>query len=499
MKKNRIVLLSMVVCALVAGGCTMAPKYERPSSPIPSEWPTGKAYDPTKVSKPGSPEGEDALNLRWREFFTDSKLRELIGIALENNRQLRGATLSVEYYRQLYNIQRSDLFPTIAGGLGASSQRVPADLSGTGQRITTDRYDASLGAASWEIDFFGRIRSLKDAAMQEYLATEQARRGAQIAVISAVARTYLNIASAQECVALDEELIASYRDTYERVKRNYDLGLISEINVSRSASQVAVAERSAAVYLQLLAKSKNSLEFLLGGPIPEELLPERLRGLTPAREVSAGISSEILLKRPDVLAAESQLLAANANIGAARAAYFPRISLTAAIGSASSELSGLFKSGSGYWSYAPQLMMPIFDMRTWSSHSASKVKKEMMISEYEKSIQSAFREVADVLASLGTVDQQLKAQEDYVASVKRTYDLANYRYESQIDNYLSLLDAQRSLRTSEQTLVALTLEKFVNQIDLYTVLGGGWEDSPAEAEETPQAAEAESAPADAAQ
>lgn len=494
MKKNRIVLLSMLVCALVVGGCTMTPKYERPASPVAPEWPTGKAYDPTKVSKPGTPEGEDVLNLRWREFFTDTKLRELIGIALENNRQLRGARLSVEYYRQLYNIQRSDLFPTIAGGLGASSQRVPADLSGTGQRITTDRYDASLGAASWEIDFFGRIRSLKDAAMQEYLATEQAQRSAQIAVISAVAKSYLNIASAKECVALDEELIASYRDTYERVKSNYDLGLVSEIDVSRSASQVAVAERSAAVYLQLLAQSKNSLEFLLGGPVPEELLPERLKGLNPAREVSAGISSEILLKRPDVLAAENKLLAANANIGAARAAYFPRISLTAAIGSASSELSGLFKSGSGYWSYAPQLVMPIFDMRTWSTHRASKVKKEMMISEYEKAIQSAFREVADVLATLGTIDKQVTAQEEYVAAVKRTYELANYRYESQIDNYLSLLDAQRALQSSEQALVALEREKFTSQIDLYTVLGGGWEDSPVEVEEVHQAAG--SAPAD---
>jgi multidrug efflux system outer membrane protein len=190
-------------------------------------------------------------------------------------------------------------------------------------------------------------------------------------------------------------------------------------------------------------------------------------------------------------------LAANANIGAARAAYFPRISLTAAIGSASSELSGLFKSGSGYWSYAPQLVMPIFDMRTWSSHSASKVRKEMMISEYEKSIQSAFREVADVLATLGTVDQQLKAQQDYVASVKRTYELANYRYEGQIDNYLSLLDAQRALQSSEQALVALEREKFASQIDLYTVLGGGWEDSPAEVEETAQTAE--NAPAEAAE
>lgn len=496
MKKNRIVLLSMLVCALVVGGCTMAPKYERPVSPVSAQWPSGTAYDPTKVSKPGTPEGEDLLQLRWREFFTDPKLRQLIGIALENNRQLKGARLSVEYYRELYNIQTSDLFPTIAGGLGVSSQRVPADLSGTGQRITTDRYDANLGAASWEIDFFGRIRSLKEAALQEYFATEQSRRSAQISVISAVANSYLNIASAQECVELDKKLIASYRDTYERVKRNYDLGLISEIDVSRSASQVAQAERSAATYLQLLAKSRNALEFLLGAPVPEELLPESLTGLTPAREVSAGISSEILLKRPDVLAAENQLLAANANIGAARAAYFPRISLTAAIGSASSELSGLFKSGSGYWSYAPQLALPIFDMRTWSTHRASKVKKEMMISEYEKAIQSAFRDVADVLATMGTVDRQLKAQEDYVASVKRTYELANYRYESEIDNYLSLLDAQRTLQSSEQVLVALAREKFASQIDLYTALGGGWEDSPAEVEEAPQAAE--NAPADAA-
>jgi multidrug efflux system outer membrane protein len=479
----------MLVCALLVGGCTMAPKYERPASPVSAQWPSGAAYDPTKVSKPGTPEGEDLLQLRWREFFTDPKLRQLIGIALENNRQLKSARLSVEYYRELYNIQTSDLFPRITGGLGMSAQRMPADLSATGRRATMERYDANLGAASWEVDFFGRIRSLKEAALQEYFATEQASRSAQISIISAVAHSYLNIASAQECVALDKELVASYRDTYERVKRNYDLGLVSEIDVSRSASQVAVAERSAAVYLQLLAQSRNALEFLLGAPVPEELLPESLTGLAPAREVSAGISSEILLKRPDVLAAENQLLAANANIGAARAAYFPRISLTAAIGSASSELSGLFKSGSGYWSYAPQLALPIFDMRTWASHRASKVKKEMMISEYEKAIQSAFRDVADVLATLGTIDKQVTAQEEYVAAVKRTYELANYRYESEIDNYLSLLDAQRSLHSSEQSLVMLVREKFASQIDLYTVLGGGWEESPDELEESFQLTE----------
>lgn len=474
MKKSKMVLMTAIVASLLVG-CTMAPKYERPESPVPQQWPTGNAYDPTKVSGENVQSGEDVLNLRWRDFFTDPKLKEVIGIALENNRDLKAAALNVEYYRQLYNIQREGLLPTINGAASINRARVPADLSGTGSRMTTERNDVGLGAASWEIDFFGRIRSLKDAAMQEYLATEQAQRGAQIALISSVAEVYLRMAAAQECIEIDEALVNAYKETYNLVKNNFELGLVSEIDVSRSASQVAAAERSAATYVQTFAQGKNSLELLMGTTVPDELLPSKLSSIVPAQEIAAGLSSEILLTRPDILAAENQLLAANANIGAARASFFPRISLTAAIGSASSELSGLFKSGSGYWSYAPQLVLPIFDMRTWSSHRASKVQKEMMINQYEQAIQSAFRDVSDVLAVLGTVDSQLSAQEEYVKSVKRTFELAKYRYDKEIDNYLSVLDAQRTLQSSEQVLVALHLQKRISQVQLYSVLGGGWD------------------------
>ena len=475
MRKNKFTLFAIAASVLMMAGCTMAPKYERPQSPVPSEWPAGQAYDPTKVTKEDVTAGEDVLNLRWRDFFTDPKLKEVIGIALENNRQLKGAALNVEYYRKLYHIQAEGLLPVINATGSISRARVPADLSGTGRRMTTERDDVGLGAASWEIDFFGRIRSLKDAAMQEYLATEQAQRSAQISVISAIAQTYLMLAADKECYDINQNLVKDYRKTYDLVKNNYDLGLVSEIDLSRTASQVAASERAAATYLQSYAQDKNQLDFLAGTEVPAELLPDSLTSLNPSREICAGLSTDILLKRPDILEAEHQLLAANANIGAARAAYFPRISLTAAIGSASSELSGLFKSGSGYWSYAPQVVLPIFDTRTWSSHKASKVKKEMMINSYEEAIQSAFREVADVLAILGTVDRQLAAQQAYVDSVKKTYELTEFRYESNLDSSLSVLDAQRSLRGAQDTLVAMYLQKQVNHIRLYTVLDGGWD------------------------
>lgn len=477
MKKMQSSLLNrlLVVVALAAtmGGCTMAPKYERPTSAVPSEWPTGAAYKSTDVSTNAV---TDVCNLKWQEFFPDANLKQVISIALENNLDLRSAMQNVEYYRQVYNIQREELLPAINGNLGVTRSRVPADLSGTGSRITSSRYDANLGVASWEIDFFGRIRSLKDEAKEQYLATEQAQHAAQISLISSVAQGYISYAADREQLTIAEDLCALYTDTFNKVKKKYDLGLAYEIDLARAQSQVAISKRSIATYTQLVAQDKNALDLLLGGPISEELLPQNLSAIQPTREISAGLSSDVLLDRPDVLGAENQLRAANADIGAARASFFPRISLTAAIGSASSDLSGLFESGSGYWSYAPQLVLPIFDTRTWSSHRASKVKKEMMVTAYQKAIQTAFREVADTLASLGTVDAQVIAQEEYVKSVKRTYELLDIRLKANIDNSLNVLDAQRSYRTAQQTLVELRLSKRINEVKLYSVLGGGWID-----------------------
>jgi multidrug efflux system outer membrane protein len=463
--------LTAALVLLAAAGCTMAPKYVRPNAPVSTNWPAGPAYAAAATNAPATPE------LPWREFFTDPKLQQLIGLSLTNNRDLRVAALNVERAGALYGIAKAELFPVVNATATGVRQRVPADLSSSGKAQTFSAYSANLGVASWEIDFFGRIRSLKDRALEEYFATEQARRSAQILLVSAVANTYLGLAADRENLRLAQTTLTAQQAAYDLVKHRYDVGLAPQLDVSRAQTPLDVARRDVAVYTQQVAKGENALTLLLGGPVPDELLPADLGAVNPPREISAGVSSEILLLRPDVLQAENLLKAANADIGAARAAFFPKISLTAAFGTASSDLSGLFKAGSGAWSYAPQIVLPIFDARTWSANKAANVQREIAVAQYERSIQSAFREVADALAVRGTVDQQVAAQESLVQSSAETYRLANSRYEKGIDNYLGVLDAQRSLFAAQQVLVVLRLEKAASQVNLYAVLGGGWQEA----------------------
>jgi multidrug efflux system outer membrane protein len=473
---NKHALLLLLGMALVLAGCTMAPKYTRAKPPVPPAWPTGTAYPEALAATNAT----DVSQLRWQEFFTDPKLEQVIGTALTNNRDLRIAALNVEESRAMYHIQRDVLFPTLNANGGMSRQALPADLSGANpsSRVTSSRYDANFGVASWEIDFFGRIRSLKDEALATYLATEQARRGAQISLIASVADAYLTLAADQENLALAQTTLTAQRSSYDLIKRRYDLGLVPELNLHQAEMQVDAALGDTARYTQSVAQDENALNFLVGAPVPGELLPTELDRVNPPEEISAGLSSEVLLRRPDVLQAEDLLKAANADIGAARAAFFPRISLTAAIGTASSDLSGLFKSGQGTWSYAPQIVMPIFDARTWSAHKAAKVQREIAVTQYEKAIQSAFREVADALATRGTVDQQVSAQQSLVHAATETYRLSVSRYDKGIDDYLTVLDAQRSMYAAQQGLVSLRLVKRASQVQLYAVLGGGWQTGP---------------------
>ncbi|MGP8198034.1 MAG: efflux transporter outer membrane subunit [Limisphaerales bacterium] len=469
---NRNTFLLLIGFATILAGCTMAPKYTRPEAPVPAKWPTGTAY--TGIQPVTN--APDAQHLRWREFFTDDKLQQVIAAALTNNRDLRVAALNVEFARAEYGIQRAELLPSVNATGGEMYQRVPANVEGFPEQMTIKNYSANLGVASWEIDFFGRIRSLKDQALEEYFATEQARRGAQILLVSSVANAYLTLAADRENLALAETTLAAQQGTYKMVNRRHSLGLAADLDVERAQTQVDGARRDIASFEQLIAQDQNALNLLVGSPAPENLLPSGLGGIVPPKEISAGLSSEVLLRRPDVLQAEDLLKAANAEIGAARAAFFPQISLTAAIGSSSSDLSGLFKSGSGAWTYAPQIVMPVFDARTWSAHKAANVQREIAVTQYQKAIQSAFREVADALAVRGTVDQQVEAQQSLVHAVAETYRLSNSRYNMGIDSYLSVLDAQRSLYTAEQGLVSLHLAKLANQVNLYSVLGGGWEE-----------------------
>ncbi len=468
MTKGTLLILSAFVCL---SGCTMIPKYTRPDAPVPSAWPSGAAYkDPQ--AKPDAPLATD---LKWREFFTDKNLVTLIETALQNNRDLRVAALNVERARALYQIQRAELLPTVDAVGSGFRQRIPKDLSSADppRAVTTDQYSVNLGISSWEIDFFGRIRSLNKRALEEYFATDQARRSAQILLISEVARTYLTLAADREALQLARSTLEAQQVSYNLIRRRQEVGLAPELDLRQAQTRVDSARRDAAVFTNQVAQDENALNLLVGSPVPQDLLPESLSVIPPLPDVSPGISSEVLLNRPDILQAENLLKASNADIGAARAAFFPRISLTTAIGTASGDLSGLFKSGSFVWNYAPQIVMPIFDARLWGALKASKVQREIAVTQYERAIQVAFREVADALARKGTLDEQMDAQRSLVEASDQTYRLANIRYEKGSDIYLNVLDAQRSLYAAQQVLIATRLSKLANLVQLYAVLGGG--------------------------
>lgn len=472
MRRTPILILTL---AVGLSGCTMIPKYNRPEAPIPGQWPSGAAYPVTQPSASSS----NVMQIKWQEFFTDPKLHKIIEMALQNNRDLRLAALHMERARGLYGIKRSDLLPVVNADGGGGEQQVSADFVSPGAKRTSKAYEVNLGVAAWEIDFFGRIRSLEKQALEEYLDTEQARRSAQISLIFSVANAYLALASDRENFALAKSTLESQRSSYKLVKRQYELGVATRLDLHRAKTPVEIARRDIARYEQLVAQDQNALNLLAGSSVPEDLLPSDLSSVSPTGAISTGISSEVLLNRPDIVAAEHQLKGAYANIGAARAAFFPRISLTTTLGSASSELSGLFKAGTATWLYAPQLVMPVFDARTWSAYRVSKADREIALTKYEKAIQTAFKEVADVLAVNGTVGQRVAAQQSLVDTLAETHKLANSRYVMGIDSYLGVLDAQRSLFAAQQALVYLRQEKLANQVRLYAVLGGGVEYSEA--------------------
>ncbi len=468
---NRRLLILLAGISLFLGACSLAPKYQQPRAPIPAQWPQGEAYKDTPAIS-GTP---TVQSLKWQEFFTDEKLQEIIETALSNNRDLRLAALNVERARALYGIQRAELFPAVNAVGAGGKQRRSADLIGPGDSRTIEQYSVGLGVASWEIDFFGRIRSLKDQALEAYLATEQARRSAQIALMAEVARAYLTLAADRENLKLARSTLETQQESYDLIRKSYQIGLATEIDLRRSQTQVEAARRDVPRYTQLTAQDLNALNLLAGAPVPEDLLPVNLGGVMPPKEISPGLSSEALLNRPDIVAAEHRLKGSYAFIGAARAAFFPRIALTTSLGTASDELSGLFSSGSGTWNFAPRIVMPIFDARTWAALRVSEADQKIILTEYEKAIQTAFREVTDALAVQGTINQQVSAQQSLVGAAAETYRLSNKRYTIGIDHYLSVLDAHRSLYFQEQVLISLRLARLANQVRLYAVLGGGTE------------------------
>lgn len=468
MKKQIVISLGLLIFMT---GCSLAPEYQKPPAPVPTEWPQDAAGNIKQ-------ERSDASSIRKlssQEFFTDTHLQKIIRLALENNRDLRLAALNVEKARAMFGIQRAELFPVV-NALGAGSkQRLSSDLVSPGDPRTVEQYSVGLGIAAWEIDFFGRISSLKEQALEQYLATEEARRSLEIAMVSEVAGVYLTLAADLETLKLAQSTLENQQELYRLIQRQYEIGVVNELDLRLAQTQVDTARRDTARFTQMVAQDRNALNLLAGSPVPEDLLPADLTGVTPPKEIFADLPSETLLNRPDVIAAEHRLKAAYAFIGAARAAFFPRISLTTSIGTASDELSGLFGSGTDTWSFAPQIAVPIFDARTWSAYRVSKAEREIALAQYEKTIQTAFRETADALAVQSTINLQVSAQQSLTDAVSDTCRLSDMRYSKGIDSYLSVLDAQRSLYAAQQGLISLRLAELANRVRLYAVLGGGSE------------------------
>jgi len=449
----------------------MAPRYSRPAAPVPEVWPNAAAYKEQEVK----PSGKEVAALPWQEYFVDPQLQKLISLALENNRDLRIAALNIEKLQAQYRIQRADLLPKIDAVGAGTDQRLPASLSGTGQAETFHHYNVGLGVSAYELDLFGRVRSLKDQALERYLATEQARRSVQISLIAEVATAYLNLAADRELLRLAQDTLNAQQASFDLIQRRFEVGVASELDLRQAQTRVDAARVDIARYITLVAQDENGLNLVVGSAVPSELMPQALTDtLTEVKDIAPGLPSDVLLQRPDVLAAENLLKGFNANIGAARAAFFPRITLAGSVGTASDELSGLFKSGSGTWAFTPQIVLPIFDTGArWASLKVAKTDRDIAVAQYEKAIQIAFREVADALAQRVTIDDQLAAQQSLTDATAKSYQLSQTRYEKGVDSFLNVLDSQRSLYSAQQGLISVRLSRLANLVTLYKVLGGG--------------------------
>lgn len=468
MKKS---LLSMAALALLAG-CSLAPTYERPAAPAPTSWPTGPSYKADTAAADAKP----VADVAWREFFADARLRQVLELALANNRDLRVSILNIEKARATYGIERAALIPTLSASGGQSASRVPKNASANGEASINRQYTANLGVSAYELDF-GRVRSLSDSALEQYLGTEEARRAQQISLVAEVASTYLNLVADQQRLRVAQDTLKSQQSSYDLAVRRFSAGATSGLDKYDAQTSVESARSDVAVYTSQVALDQNALVLLVGGPVPADLLPQGEFGaVTALAEIPSGLPSDVLQRRPDVLAAERTLRAANANIGAARAAFFPRISLTATAGSLSDNLSGLFKAGSGTWSFIPQISLPIFDGGVNRANlDIAKVQREISVAQYEKAIQVAFREVSDALAQRGTIDERLQSQVSLVEASTKSYTIHDARYKQGAESYLNALVAQRALYTAQQSLITARLAKSTNLVTLYKVLGGGWQ------------------------
>ncbi|HMC17342.1 MAG TPA: efflux transporter outer membrane subunit [Albitalea sp.] len=452
----------LLAAALLLSGCmSLAPQYERPAAPVAGSFAANMAGD-----------GPAASDIAWQDFFKDERLKRLVGIALQNNRDLRIAVLNIEQARATWQVRRADELPTV--GVGATATRQPGTTGGI-----SSVYTVGLAVTSYELDLFGRVRNLSEAALAQYLGTEEGRKAAQMSLVAAVATNYLSLLADDDLLAVTRATLATREESFKLTKLKFDNGAASELDFRQAESLLEGARVTLAQLTRQRMLDENALALLLGQPVPADLpsgLP--LTGQQVLAELPAGLPSELLTRRPDVRAAEQQLIAANANIGAARAAFFPRITLTGSVGSASTALSGLFKSGSFAWTFAPQALLPIFDAgRNQANLDLARVNRDIAVAQYERAIQTAFREVADALAGRATLGDQLRAQLAQLHAEEVRFRLADLRYRNGVASYLDVLDAQRALFLAQQATVQTQALQAQNLVIVYKTLGGGWSEA----------------------
>lgn len=470
---TKLKALAATSLTLALAACDMAPKYVRPDLPVAPTVPAGQVDGAAQAAGQGPVVSADTA---WKDFFTDPRLVRVIQTALDNNRDLRIALANVEQARAQYRVQRADLLPTAAASGSATFQDQPfAQGVGGAASGRTDIYSASVGVSAWEIDLFGRVRNLTKAAQESYFASVENRNAAQTALIAETATAWLTMAADQERLRIARELEKAFGQTLQLTQARFDKGVASELEVRQAQTSYDSARSDIASASTLVAQDRNALELLAGAALPVEDLPTALpAGDVTLADLPADLPSTLLLRRPDIAAAEHQLKGANANIGAARAAFFPRISLTAALGTMSVGLSNLFKSGSDYWSVAPSASLPIFDFgRNQGNLRYARATYDAMVATYEKSVQTGFREVADALARRFTMTAQLEAQTSLRDAARKGYQLSDARFRAGVDDFLTTLDAQRTLYGAEQALVATRLTRASNMVELYRAIGGG--------------------------
>ncbi|WJV61206.1 efflux transporter outer membrane subunit [Pectobacteriaceae bacterium CE70] len=455
--------------ALMLSGCvSLDPHYQRPALPVVANWPKGQSYPAA------SPAALNASDIPWRNVMVNTNLQRVIEMALTSNRDLRKALADIEAARAQYGIQRAEQYPSLTAGVDGTRSRSLTSGSNSTTELSSS-YNADLSVSSFELDLFGKNRSLTGEKLEAYLSETETAKSTWLTLISDTASAYIALATDLSNLALAQETVISARKSMEVTSSRQRNGVASGVDVAEAETTYQQARSDVASYMTSVAQDKNALVLLVGQPVPETLLPQNLASLATAiKPVAAGISSDVLFQRPDVLAAEHTLKSANASIGAARAAFFPSISLTASNGLSSGELSSLFSGGAHVWSFAPSISLPIFDGGSnLSSLRYAEAEKKGYIASYEKTIQSAFEDVANALARKGTIDEQLAAQRAYVASAQRSYQLASDRYREGVDTYLNALDAQRTLYTARKSLISTEQTRLDNLVTLYNALGGG--------------------------